>query len=627
MSNQSNRSTPFVEAAEPAATGQTLREARLLLLWNIPISSCSLRPPQIFNCYPVRRLSAVISDHEETHSMSEDENKETTQEAETANSEIRSGGGNSGGEGPTGTGGDDRAKHRFVLFGILAGVILGLLFGGLAPDLAADTEILGKIFLNALKMIVVPLVILSMISGITGLGDLSKLGSIGWRTIAYYMITTGISVTIGMVLVNIIKPGVGLAPGENFSENKYVLSGTAKHTVLIKDSKWNKTDYDKDWVLTLVDQGIHGKVSSVTLVEGKAAEYEITVSRWEHPSSDVEFYVNATDGSRMPFRKVDGNLVSDEPKVKVAGTGVKVSPDPQNLQNKRDADVTSTLKRVILGMIPTNIFESMVNMDVLPLIVFSILFGGALASLGDRGKPAVQVIDSANEGIMTIVWWVMMVAPIGIFGLVAGRIGIAGGFAGFWPQLVALGKYSLTVVVGLAIHGFIVLPLILLFFAKRNPLEYARNMGSALLNAFSTASSSATLPLTMEGVEKGNGVSGRTASFVLPLGATVNMDGTALYEAVAAIFIAQVYGIDLGEGKQIIIFLTATLAAIGAAGIPEAGLVTMVIVLKAAGLPIEGIGLILSIDWLLDRFRTTLNVWGDAVGAAVIDRGESAASL
>ncbi len=148
-------------------------------------------------------------------------------------------------------------------------------------------------------------------------------------------------------------------------------------------------------------------------------------------------------------------------------------------------------------------------------------------------------------------------------------------------------------------------------------------MGSALLNAFSTASSSATLPLTMEGVEKENGVSGRTASFVLPLGATVNMDGTALYEAVAAIFIAQVYGIDLGGGKQVIIFLTATLAAIGAAGIPEAGLVTMVIVLKAAGLPIEGIGLILAIDWLLDRFRTTLNVWGDAVGAAVIDSAES----
>jgi Na+/H+-dicarboxylate symporter len=328
----------------------------------------------------------------------------------------------------------------------------------------------------------------------------------------------------------------------------------------------------------------------------------------------------------MPFRKVDGNLVSDEPEVKVAGTGVLVRPDPQKIQNKRDADVSSTLKRVVLGMIPTNIFKSMVNMDVLPLIVFSLLFGGALASIGDRGKPAVQVIDAANEGIMTVVWWVMMVAPLGIFGLVAGRIGSAGGFAGFWPQLVALGKYSLTVIVGLAVHGFIILPIIISVIAKRNPIEYARNMGSALLNAFSTASSSATLPLTMEGVEKENGVSGRTASFVLPLGATVNMDGTALYEAVAAIFIAQVYGIDLGGGKQVIIFLTATLAAIGAAGIPEAGLVTMVIVLKAAGLPIEGIGLILAIDWLLDRFRTTLNVWGDAVGAAVIDSAESDAA-
>jgi Na+/H+-dicarboxylate symporter len=551
--------------------------------------------------------------------MSDEENKEDTPESENQKSEEQS---VDSGAAPA-SGDNDKAKHRFVLFGILAGVILGLLFGGFVPALAANTEILGKIFLNALKMIVVPLVVLSMISGITGLGDLGKLGSIGWRTIAYYMLTTGISVTIGLVLVNVIKPGAGMAPGEDYSENKYVLQGDAKHTVLIKDAKWNKTDYNKDWVLKLVDQEIHGKVKSMSAVEGKADQYEITVSRWEHPGDAVDFYVNATDGSRMPFRKVDGNLVSDEPRVKVAGTGIKITPDPQKIQNKRDANVSSTLKRVVLGMIPTNIFKSMVNMDVLPLIVFSILFGGALASLGDRGKPMVDVINAANEGIMTVVWWIMMVAPIGIFGLVASRIGSAGGFAGFWPQLVALGKYSLTVIIGLGIHGFIVLPLILWFFAKRNPLEYARNMGSALLNAFSTASSSATLPLTMEGVEKGNGVSGKTASFVLPLGATVNMDSTALYEAVAAMFIAQVYGIELGGAGQVIIFLTATLAAIGAAGIPEAGLVTMVIVLKAAGLPIEGIGLILAIDWLLDRFRTTLNVWGDSVGAAVIDHAES----
>jgi Na+/H+-dicarboxylate symporter len=177
----------------------------------------------------------------------------------------------------------------------------------------------------------------------------------------------------------------------------------------------------------------------------------------------------------------------------------------------------------------------------------------------------------------------------------------------------------MTVLVGLAVHGFVVLPLILKLIGRRKPGRYARGVAAALLNAFSTASSSATLPITLEGVEKQNGVSNRTASFVLPLGATINMDGTALYESVAAIFIAQVYGIHLPPVMQIVIFLTATLAAIGAAGIPQAGLVTMVIVLRAVGLPIEGIGLLLTIDWLLDRFRTTVNVWGDSVGAGVIE--------
>jgi len=164
---------------------------------------------------------------------------------------------------------------------------------------------------------------------------------------------------------------------------------------------------------------------------------------------------------------------------------------------------------------------------------------------------------------------------------------------------------------------------LLFLLGRRNPIGYAKGMGTALLNAFSTASSSATLPLTMENVEEQNGISNRTASFVLPLGATINMDGTALYEAVAVMFIAQVYGITMGPAEQLIIVLTATLAAIGAAGIPEAGLVTMVIVLKAVGLPIEGVALILSIDWLLDRFRTTVNVWGDSVGAGIIETYES----
>ncbi len=172
------------------------------------------------------------------------------------------------------------------------------------------------------------------------------------------------------------------------------------------------------------------------------------------------------------------------------------------------------------------------------------------------------------------------------------------------------------------IHGAIILPLILYWFGKRYPLPYVRHLASALTTAFSTSSSSATLPVTMECSVERNHISPRIASFVLPLGATINMDGTALYEAVAAVFIAQIYGIELGIGQMIVIFLTATLAAIGAAGIPEAGLVTMVIVLRAVNIPIEGISLILVIDWFLDRCRTTINVWGDAVGAGVIERYE-----
>jgi len=177
-----------------------------------------------------------------------------------------------------------------------------------------------------------------------------------------------------------------------------------------------------------------------------------------------------------------------------------------------------------------------------------------------------------------------------------------------------------TVLLALSLHAAVVLPAILWFVGRRNPYRYMFNMGTALLTAFSTASSSATLPLTMEGVEKHNGVSEKVAGFVVPLGATINMNGTALYEAVAALFIAQAIGLDLTLGQQVMVLLTATLAAIGAAGIPEAGLVTMVIVLKAVGLPLEGIGLILAVDWLLDRFRTSVNVWGDAVGAAVVEQ-------
>jgi len=292
------------------------------------------------------------------------------------------------------------------------------------------------------------------------------------------------------------------------------------------------------------------------------------------------------------------------------------------VKGKEESSVINAIIDMLVGLIPTNLFLAMAEMKVLPLIVFSLLFGGVLTTLGEKGKPVIAFFDGLNEAIMKIIHLIMICAPLGIFALVAARLGQAGGFSGFWPELVKLAKYAMTVIVGLLIHGFITLPLILRFVGKRNFLNYSSNMLSALTTAFSTASSSATLPVTIECVEENNKISNRTASFVLPLGATINMDGTALYEAVAAIFIAQTYGISLGPIQQVVIFFTATLAAIGAAGIPEAGLVTMVIVLNAVGLPIEGITLILVIDWFLDRCRTTVNVWGDAVGAAVVEQLE-----
>ncbi|MDE0684007.1 MAG: dicarboxylate/amino acid:cation symporter [Candidatus Poribacteria bacterium] len=505
-----------------------------------------------------------------------------------------------------------------LLYGIIIAIVAGAIIGGYAPDFAVHTTILGEVFLNLLKMIVVPLVVLSMIVGITNLGDIRNIGSIGGRTVLYYMATTAISVVIGMILVNIISPGKGLSQGEERPDLSYTLSGTEMLTVEMS-GEFNRT-YNNKYVITLADQNLRGEVKSIS---GTTA----TVESWQPLSEDAR-YVTTDTGERLLF--IEGRLETIEPQN--TGTGININlPIATSVSGKMEKTMGSTIKEVFLGneetgkegMIPSNVFKAMVHTDILPLIFFSLLIGAALSMLGDIGKPVVAVISGLNEAVMKLVHWIMYVAPLGIFGLIAGRIGEAKGFAGFWPELVAVGKYSATVVLGLGVHGAIALPVLLLLLARRNPLNYFRGMATALLNAFSTASSSATLPLTMEGVENQNGVSSRTSSFVLPLGATINMDGTALYEAVAVMFIAQVYAISMDPAQQVVVVLTATLAAIGAAGIPEAGLVTMVIVLRAVDLPVEGITLILSIDWLLDRFRTTVNVWGDSIGAGVIEAYES----
>jgi Na+/H+-dicarboxylate symporter len=278
------------------------------------------------------------------------------------------------------------------------------------------------------------------------------------------------------------------------------------------------------------------------------------------------------------------------------------------------------IAEVVTGMFPPNLVAAAADGNVLGLIVFAALAGGALASMGERGRPLVTVLDAGNEMRLRLVRPVIWLAPIGIFGLVADRMGRAGGGVTVWAEFRALAWYAVTVLGGLAIHAAVTLPLILAVLGRRNPFRYAAGMGQALITAFGTASSAATMGVTLNCTTRRNGVSEEAAEFVVPLGTTINMDGTALYEAVAVLFIAQTLGVDLTIGQQIVVLLTATLAAVGAAAIPEAGLVTMVLVLGAVGLPAESVGLILSIDWILDRFRTAVNVWGDSIGAAVIDR-------
>ena len=394
-------------------------------------------------------------------------------------------------------------SQTYLLWGVLAGVILGGVVGWVFGPKALFLSILGELFLNALKALVIPLIVVSMIVGISHLGDVRRLGRLGGITLLYFLTTMGLSVILGILLVNWIQPGVGVTIGEEMTK-----------------------------VL---------------------------------PRKEYSFL------------------------------------------------------NVLRGLIPPNLFQAMSEGQVLPLLLFSLLFGGILTTLGPSGESVIQFFRGINDALLKMVRIVMFFAPIGVFSLVATRLAQAGGGEMFLQELLRIFKYAGTVILGLLIHGSLTLPLVLFLFTRKNPLKVLKGVSQALMTAFATASSSATLPVTLEKTRSNLKTSPEVSSFVLPLGATINMDGTALYEAVAAIFIAQIYGIPLTLGQEVVIFLTATLAAIGAAGIPEAGLVTMVLVLQSVGLPLEGIGALLAIDWFLDRCRTTVNVWGDVIGTGVID--------
>ncbi|XP_070563602.1 excitatory amino acid transporter 3-like [Ptychodera flava] len=258
------------------------------------------------------------------------------------------------------------------------------------------------------------------------------------------------------------------------------------------------------------------------------------------------------------------------------------------------------------------------SMNILGLVVFSIALGIVLGAMGEDGEPLAKFFTCLNEATMRLVMIIMWYAPIGIFFLI---LGVCFSVADRWAEVMAqIGMYFATVCAGLAVHGVVVLPLLYLVIVRKNPFIYLKGVFEALITALGTASSSATLPLTTKNLEENNGVDKRVTRFVLPIGATINMDGTALYEAVAAIFIAQYRDIPLDAGAVITISITATIASIGAAGIPQAGLVTMVIVFTAVGLPLEDISLILSVDIILDRIRTMINVEGDSIGAGIVDK-------
>lgn len=388
---------------------------------------------------------------------------------------------------------------------ILISLALAFCYGYFLTDYVYLVGWIGEMFLKGLKMVIIPLILSSIISGVTSLGSGSKLGRLGLKTFAYYISTSLLAILTGLFLVNIIAPGKGM------------------------------------------------------------------------------------------------NLV---------------------VTGQQDIALHSlSFKEVILNIIPDNIVSSMAEGNMLPIIFFAVISGFFITQLTNEPKKILgDFFNALFELMMKITLFIIRFTPIGVFGLVAKEV--ARNIESLSNLAGNMGVYMLTVTGALCLHALFSLPMISRFIGKVNPVKHAKNMITPLLTAFSTASSSATLPLTIEAVENKSGVSNKISSFTLPLGATINMDGTALYECVAAIFIANAYGIELSLSQQALIVLTALITSIGAAGIPMAGLVMISVILTAVGLPLEGIGIILAVDLPLDMLRTATNVWSDSCGAVIIAKSE-----
>ncbi|MDF0534262.1 dicarboxylate/amino acid:cation symporter [Shewanella yunxiaonensis] len=397
-----------------------------------------------------------------------------------------------------------------ILIAMVLGVVVGLILRNAFPDSQFVKEyitdgvlnVIGTIFINCLKMLVVPLVFISLVCGTSSLSEPSKLGRLGGKTLAFYLFTTAVALVVAIFIAVIIHPG----------------SNTLSTANLAYDAK-------------------------------------------EAPS----------------------------------------------------------LAQVIISIVPTNPIKAMTDGNMLQIIIFAVIFGFAVSHVGDKGRRVAAVFEDLNEVIMRVVTLVMYLAPLGVFALM-GKLALTLGLETFGDVV----KYFGVVIGVLLFHGFVVYPMLLKLFTGLNPLIFIRKMRDAQLFAFSTASSNATLPVNMETAEHRLGVDNRVASFTLPLGATVNMDGTAIMQGVATVFIAQVYGIHLSIQDYFSVVVTATLASIGTAGVPGVGLVMLAMVLKQVGLPVEGIALILGVDRLLDMVRTAVNITGDSVATLIVAKSEKA---
>ena len=398
---------------------------------------------------------------------------------------------------------------------IAIGMLVGVLVGGLLGSGATSLRPIGDLFLRLIRLVVVPLVFSSLVVGTATVGDPKRLGRIGGKTMAYYLCTTAIAISIGLILANVVQPGGG---------------------------------------------------------------------------------IDAESEARL-----------------LASFGNQAEGSAERLRERPSAIDT------LLGIVPTNPIQALASGDMLQIIFFAILFGVALTLIPKKSHQESVLIffDGISETMIQIVHIVMRLAPIGVLALMAAAVGQFG-----LDVLRVLALYTLCVVVGLMLHVSLIYATAVRWLGKVSMRRFFAGIRPAQLVAFSTSSSSAALPVTMDRTVTKLGVSEQVAAFVLPLGATVNMDGTALYQGVATVFIAQVYGIELGIGGQLTIVLMATIASIGAAGVPGVGIITLAMVLEQLGLPLEGIALILGVDRILDMVRTATNVTGDASAAVVVAASE-----